>query len=569
MRLLSLQLSGQYKGLKDQYFDFHNTHGSVVALIGLNGSGKSQLLELIAEIFAFLEREQRKEFRVKTSLGFGFELKYKIRIAANNDDVNFELASKVQPDAVGDISFKIFKIELSDLSKAPVTFTWENDAWVNTSTESVQLPYIVGYSSGLNENMQRSFMKNAVQYFEVQRIRQRHRKELAGDLEEPQYAEVNRKYLKKYPHIFSSNDSDSSDEIYTLEESDTSISKSIYIDYDSASLMLVCLAVLPATEVARLLKEVTFKHPEQVTLKYDFRGGVIEQSAIQDIKMLIRIVGENSHIGEGNRSTDEQFELYELDFLAGSIVLNLLSDKVLGELREANYNDPQVLFSRLYKIQQLGVKNIRYASRVLLQRDNFLGTVKKPLKTRLPLSVSELILSDGGGNSVCFDDLSDGEAQLIQILATTKVFSTYETLFLYDEPETHLNPAWRTYFHSHLNRAIENGKKAICPQVFLSTHSPFMLSSLKREDVLVFEREEDGTIIMLPVGSQTFGASFDVLIKKHFGLRSLISQTAVDAVKDHLPQEGSANTKESALAWIEQNLGDSMEKAYLLRKLSD
>ncbi|MDC4293041.1 ATP-binding cassette domain-containing protein, partial [Acinetobacter baumannii] len=59
MRLLSLELIGQYKGLKDQYFDFRNTEGNILALIGLNGSGKSQLLELIAETFAYLERKQR------------------------------------------------------------------------------------------------------------------------------------------------------------------------------------------------------------------------------------------------------------------------------------------------------------------------------------------------------------------------------------------------------------------------------------------------------------------------------------------------------------------------------
>lgn len=56
MRLLSLTLDGQYKGLKNQVFDFSETSGNIIALIGLNGSGKSQLLELISETFAYLER---------------------------------------------------------------------------------------------------------------------------------------------------------------------------------------------------------------------------------------------------------------------------------------------------------------------------------------------------------------------------------------------------------------------------------------------------------------------------------------------------------------------------------
>lgn len=567
MRVLSLQLIGQYKGLKNQHFDFYNTHGSVVALIGLNGSGKSQLLELIAEIFAFLERVQRRDFKVKTSLGFGFELKYNISISDSYSAENLHLVSGGEADALSNNSEAIYKLVLSENMRKPIAYNLWSDEWVEVPIESVQLPNVVGYSSGLNENMQRSFLKNAVQYFEIQRIRQRRKAELAGKIDAVRYDEVNEKYLANYPHIFSDVEPSNTDTNIELKESDTAISKVIYIDYDSVSLMLACLAILPRPVVAELLNEVTFKHADKVTLKYDFRGCVVEEGSIQDIKQLIRIAGINAHSGDCKKSTNEQYKIYDIEYLAGSIVLDLLSDEVLARLREANYNDPQVLFSRLFKIQQLGVKNIRYASRLLLQKDNFLGTVKKPLKTKLPLSVSELNLSDGLGRSVCFDDLSDGEAQLIQILATTKVFSAEETLFLYDEPETHLNPAWRTYFHSHLSNAMDNDKETRGSQVFLSTHSPFMLSSLKREDVLVFEREEDAAISMQPVDSQTFGASFDVLVKKHFGLRSLISQTAVDEVKKHLPIEGSENTKESAIAWIEDNLGDSMEKAYLLRKL--
>ena len=51
MRLLSLTLDGQYKGLKDQTFNFEDSDDNVIAFIGLNGSGKSQLLELICLLY--------------------------------------------------------------------------------------------------------------------------------------------------------------------------------------------------------------------------------------------------------------------------------------------------------------------------------------------------------------------------------------------------------------------------------------------------------------------------------------------------------------------------------------
>ena len=84
MRLLSLSLQGQYKGLKEQAFDFSDSQGQVIALVGLNGSGKSQLLELIGECFAFIERAQRRDFKVKKGLNFGFVLEYQTHEPSNH-----------------------------------------------------------------------------------------------------------------------------------------------------------------------------------------------------------------------------------------------------------------------------------------------------------------------------------------------------------------------------------------------------------------------------------------------------------------------------------------------------
>lgn len=88
MQLLSLCLHGQYKGLKDQTFDFSQAEGSIFALIGLNGSGKSQLLELIGEIFAYLERWQRDDFIVGKALGFGATVLYRWTLQQDADNLS-------------------------------------------------------------------------------------------------------------------------------------------------------------------------------------------------------------------------------------------------------------------------------------------------------------------------------------------------------------------------------------------------------------------------------------------------------------------------------------------------
>jgi predicted ATP-binding protein involved in virulence len=145
----------------------------------------------------------------------------------------------------------------------------------------------------------------------------------------------------------------------------------------------------------------------------------------------------------------------------------------------------------------------------------------------------------------------------------TAIYQNKRSLYLLDEPETHLNPSWRTYFHAYLNEVVNGEIKNEKQQLFVSTHSPFMISSLKRSDVYYFRRNQDGFIEVNTAQNETYGASFDVLIKDLFELRSLISQSVVDEIREQL-KHGDTHARN----WIEQNLGPSAEKVYLIRKLS-
>lgn len=563
MRLISLDLRGSYKGLKDQFFDFSYAQDNIFALIGLNGSGKSQLLELIGETFAYLERWQREEFKTKTSLGFGVTVHYQWDLRHDNDVLPDMLITR---DGIVELKVTI------ELNGDVVLNIRNTEEWhtLEAGEHQFPIPVVVGYASGLNENLQRSFMKNAVQHFEVRRVSAQRHKRLSQKIDQEQQADINHQYIKKYPHIFSllSEEGFVQDGYLELREVNSFPSNFNYLDYDNVGLLVLSLSVLPTETILQLFDEITYKHPVKAVLHYDFRSGIIEDDAIRDVKMLIRIAGSDQVRPTGGRTTDNQYELYELEYLSGEITLELSDEAVLNRLREDNYYDSFALFKRLNNIQQLGIKNWDRTSRLKLMKDDFIGTVKKPLQSRLPLSVVELLMANEKGDTVKFDDLSDGEAQLIQVIAATRIFSQVQALFLFDEPETHLNPSWRTYFHQRLTEAFtpENESKGQS-QFFLSTHSPFMISSLKRENVFFFERNDMGCISMEPVSSQTYGTSFDILVKNHYGLRSLISQTVVEDVKHRLPEGNDPEAIIAARRWIEKNLGESMEKAYLLRKL--
>ncbi|MBN6516015.1 AAA family ATPase [Acinetobacter pittii] len=555
MRLLSLELIGQYKGLKDQYFDFRNTEGNILALIGLNGSGKSQLLELIAETFAYLERWQREDFVVRTPLPFEVSMEYAIKHQNQTEDV---ILVNINKDEV-----KSYKLT--------------NDGERHLLLLEAPLPdFIVGYASGLNENLQRAFMKNTVQYYENKRISAERQKKLSKNINERQVSRINKKYFKNYSNIFkeiySAEDKKYMDakivkqnNFLSLREVNLKPSNFIYLDYDSVGLLLLSLIILPAEKVEKILGDLGFKHPIKAKIYYDLRFGVIDNDSIRDIQMLMSFIESDSFTPIGDMTTDEEFDQFELNYLAGIIELDFSDEQVLNNIREVNYYDPRAFFLRFLKLQQLGNEKWPEMNRDKLANDNFIGTVKTPLKTQLPLSIVELRFLNNKNQEVCFDDFSDGEAQLIQILAASTIFGLGQSLFLFDEPETHLNPSWRTYFYTYLENALNiNEEDTEDSQIFLSTHSPFMISSLKKENIFFFERNHKGLIDLKPVNEETYGASFDVIIKRYFGLRSLISHSVIDEIRAQL-EHGDAYAKQ----WIEDNLGLSAERAYLIKKLSN
>ncbi|MDV2963678.1 AAA family ATPase [Shewanella algae] len=581
MRLLSLHLHGRYKGLQDQEFDFTESIGQAIALVGLNGSGKSQLLELIAECFAFLERVQRLDFKVKTSLGFGFTLEYQIHERSNHSVGSAGMVCGSPLAQVGGIVNPQYRIELDALSKVPRVFVWATGDWRDIHVDALQLPRVVGYSSGLNENLQRSFLKNANQLYEGLTARAGRRKQLRKLDKDNRYRndeqsqqrylqnveELNQRYLRRYPHLFSQDITEygTGDERGTyvnqlsLIETALRSSTQVYLDYDSAQLAIASLAISNRQHLVQALEGITFNSPALMKLEYDLKSWVIEEDLTRDIKKFIGDALPYNVEGIGPSTTDEEYDEFDLEYLRGKIELDFRDGDVTRLLLQSNLDSDLRMFERLYRIQQLGLKSLDSKIRRELKSDNYFGPVKKPLKSKLPLAVKLLELTDQDGQVVSYDDLSDGEAQLLQVLAILTLFKDEQTLFLFDEPETHLNPAWRTHFYRFLQQALgpdnENG------QVFVATHSPFMISSLHQQSVFMFKRNEDRTIGCRPPSEETYGASFDVLIKQFFGLESLISHSVVEEIRRRIREDGA-----DVVDWLE-TLGKSPEKSYLIKKL--
>ena len=94
--------------------------------------------------------------------------------------------------------------------------------------------------------------------------------------------------------------------------------------------------------------------------------------------------------------------------------------------------------------------------------------------------------------SVTFRELSEGEQQLLTVLGLLRFTAEEESLFLLDEPDTHLNPRWSVDYISYLKRFITSGaKQEETSHILLTTHNPLAIAELDRGQVQVLRMVND------------------------------------------------------------------------------
>ena len=89
--------------------------------------------------------------------------------------------------------------------------------------------------------------------------------------------------------------------------------------------------------------------------------------------------------------------------------------------------------------------------------------------------------------------ISDGEHQLLHTIGLCLLYRHESVLFLLDEPETHLNPDWRASYIFTLRAALEADESTseVMREVLQTSHSPFIISDCRKENVLVFTKDRD------------------------------------------------------------------------------
>jgi hypothetical protein len=178
-----------------------------------------------------------------------------------------------------------------------------------------------------------------------------------------------------------------------------------------------------------------------------------------------------------------------------------------------------------------------------------LSKVLGEVRTRVKMSVG------AGGGNVTYRDLSEGEQQLLLVLGLLKFTARDEALFLLDEPDTHLNPAWSTQYLTFLDRFIRGRDSC---HIVMSTHDPLVFAGLERAQVRIFRRDEHGCAVAeLPDQDPRGMGVAAILTSDLFRLRTTLdARTQADLDRQRLlaMKETLTPDEEAELAQLREDL---------------
>lgn len=141
------------------------------------------------------------------------------------------------------------------------------------------------------------------------------------------------------------------------------------------------------------------------------------------------------------------------------------------------------------------------------------------------ITVKKRELGNGHDGKVSFTQLSEGELQMLTVLGLMRITRDDHCLFLLDEPDTHMNPIWKLRLFDEIKAAMEDEQGLGASgesQVLLTTHDPILLGGLKREQVHVIQQLDSHTEIESPaIHPQGMGVT-GLLKSELFGLSSTL-----------------------------------------------
>jgi len=107
---------------------------------------------------------------------------------------------------------------------------------------------------------------------------------------------------------------------------------------------------------------------------------------------------------------------------------------------------------------------------------------------------------------------------LLMVLGMIRVSRGKEALFLLDEPDTHLNPAWQLTYLDLIREWTEVAADEDKCQIIMTTHNPLTIAALTKKEVRVMQMADDGQVKVSEPYADPRGLGFTSTLTEIFGL---------------------------------------------------
>lgn len=164
-----------------------------------------------------------------------------------------------------------------------------------------------------------------------------------------------------------------------------------------------------------------------------------------------------------------------------------------------------------------------------LEPKNFFKMLESTLLSEL-IGKVQIKVKLKNGEVVCFSELSEGEQQLLTVLGLLDFTVEEDSLFLLDEPDTHLNPAWAAKYYSFLENFIPSSK--FC-HILMVTHHPLAIAELDKQQIKVLKKSQGGKCSAQTPDESPIGMGVNgILTSDMFGMATTLDRYTSEVIEN-------------------------------------
>lgn len=589
MKLIRLKIKNKkgFRSLKKN-FEIHfqeednfNFKFNPYVLAGRNGSGKSNVLEALAEIFYHLDgiyldytpNYFQEIFDPKKSRVNAYELEYFTKI-----DSKYFLGAEEQ--SLIRVSIKKKKGERPYVNV--INGQEPNDSFINlsaTQTKSLLPKYVVGYSSGKNETLSIPFFKSRLLEYD----------RYYNSLVEDEFIDI----------------TPETSLVFADEQLGQAIAVTCLLMLDNPEDEEIAPLLLPYKNYVKLQgidsfrliirtdKYFEFGAPEHGKPRYSEKGEPLYDIRKAQLIQNLDLSDEGKISGGRTRSYIEKLkkcatvwnefesedfdsmDFFENEIASGKTYISfdfLVNDATKLAFQLHFENDPLMLFEFFQISFTLNnyVLEIKNKQRAYKSDNPFIqyDIAQIPLEEDRIIRFKDLLIDKINiPKSIYTKNLSDGEFQFIHTLGLCLLYRNSNTLFLFDEPATHFNPDWKAKYITSLRGCFENIENNNFSDMLISSHSPYLISDTDRDYVRVFNRNENDVVYNYKPEFQTLGASVNSITIDVFDKVNTVGEYANDQIAQFKKRWKNGEEVQKLIFELNKTIGDSIEKTILINQM--